>query len=123
HPSWRRERTRHMNPPGRSGIFPACLAALLLFAGGGVPAGGAEETGGESKPLGDLRAVLGELRKGGLVIYFRHAQTDQATAGDAEADLGRCETQRNLSVKGREEAAQIGKAIKALGIPVDSVLA
>lgn len=99
------------------------LAGLLMLAGGGGWAGGAETTPGASKPLGDLRAVLGELRKGGLVIYFRHAQTDQATVGDAEADLGRCETQRNLSAKGRAEAAQIGKAIKALGIPVGDVLA
>jgi phosphohistidine phosphatase SixA len=99
------------------------LMALLLFAGGGGWAGSAASATAESKPPGDLRAVLGELRKGGLVIYFRHASTDQSAGSDEAADLARCETQRNLTVKGREEAAQIGKAIKALGIPVGSVLA
>lgn len=107
----------------RSRKWLGWLMALLLFAGGGGWAGGAENATVESKPLGDLRAVLGELRTGGFVIYFRHAATDQEVAGDAAADLARCETQRNLSAKGREDAARIGNAISALGIPVERVLA
>jgi len=107
----------------RSRIWLGWLMVLFLIAGGGGWAGSAASATAESKPLGDLRAVLGDLRKGGFVIYFRHASTDQSAGGDEAADLARCETQRNLSAKGREEAAQIGKAIKALGIPVGSVLA
>lgn len=71
--------------------------------------------------LGDLRSVLGELRKGGLVIYFRHGATDQTGSGDEDADLAMCETQRNLSAEGRAQAVRIGKAFKALRIPVGSV--
>ena len=71
--------------------------------------------------LPGLDAVLGELRSGGLVIYFRHGPTDQSGPGDAEADLARCETQRNLSAEGRDQAAQIGKAFRTLGIPVGKV--
>jgi len=82
-----------------------------------------EEAGAESKPLPDLHSVLGDLRKGGFDLYYRHTSTDQSTAGDADADLRRCETQRNLSAEGRAEAARIGKAIKGLRIPVGSVLA
>ena len=99
------------------------LSALLLFSAWGVCAADDPDPGTASNPLGDLRSVLGELRNGGFVLYFRHTATDQSGVGDAEADLGRCETQRNLSTAGRAEAAQIGKSIKALRIPVGSVLA
>jgi phosphohistidine phosphatase SixA len=71
--------------------------------------------------LDALESVLGELRKGGLVIYFRHAQTDQQGFSDEAADLTKCETQRNLSAEGREQATQIGKAFRALRIPVGTV--
>ncbi|HKB61897.1 MAG TPA: histidine phosphatase family protein [Burkholderiales bacterium] len=67
--------------------------------------------------------MLGDLRHGGFVIYFRHAATEQTGATDEAADLTRCETQRNLSAEGRAQAAQIGEAIKALGIPVGTVAA
>lgn len=96
------------------------LVATGLAAAVAMPAGAASTV---NEPLADLNSVLNELRQGGYVIYFRHAATNQAVAGVAAADLARCETQRNLSAKGREEAARIGKAIKALGIPVGSVLA
>lgn len=71
--------------------------------------------------LPDLSSVLGELRKGGFVIYFRHGATDQTGSGDEAADLKKCETQRNLSAEGREQATQIGRAFQALGIPVGTV--
>jgi phosphohistidine phosphatase SixA len=71
--------------------------------------------------LGDLTSVLGELRKGGFIIYFRHGQTNQTGSSDEAADLMKCETQRNLSAEGREQATRIGKAFQALGIPVGTV--
>jgi len=71
--------------------------------------------------LANLSSVLGELRKGGLVIYFRHGLTSQSGSSDEAADLTKCETQRNLSAEGREQVTQIGKAFKALGIPVGTV--
>jgi broad specificity phosphatase PhoE len=71
--------------------------------------------------LADLSSVLGELRKGGFVIYFRHGLTSQTGSSDEAADLMKCETQRNLSAEGRSQATQIGKAFRALRIPVDTV--
>jgi phosphohistidine phosphatase SixA len=71
--------------------------------------------------LPDLRSVVGELRKGGLIIYFRHGPTNQAGSSDETADLMKCETQRNLSADGREQVTQIGKAFQALRIPVGEV--
>src|SRR5262245_20930199 len=75
---------------------------------------------GEERKLGGLESVLGELRKGGLVIFVRHAATEQSTR--EEVDLSKCETQRNLSPEGREQAAQIGKGFRTLGIPVGTVV-
>jgi len=75
---------------------------------------------GEERKLGGLESVLGELRKGGLVIFVRHAATEQSTR--EEVDLSKCETQRNLSPEGREQAAQIGEGFRTLGIPVGTVV-
>lgn len=71
--------------------------------------------------LPSLDSVLGELRQGGLVIYFRHGVTETSGPAEEVVDLERCETQRNLSAKGRETMTQIGKAIQTLGIPVATV--
>jgi phosphohistidine phosphatase SixA len=71
--------------------------------------------------LPGLDAVLAELRKGGLVIYFRHGATNQATDGREADDLSDCATQRNLSPMGRQEAVLIGAAFKSLSIPVGTV--
>jgi phosphohistidine phosphatase SixA len=89
----------------------ACAAFLPFFASA------AEPVAAEA----DLRALLPELRKGGYVIYMRHATTAQVGATDEAADLARCETQRQLSDAGRAQASAIGKAVKALGIPVGEV--
>lgn len=73
--------------------------------------------------LADLGSVLGELRKGGLIIYLRHTATERSAASGEATDLAKCETQRNLSDKGRAQAEQIGKAFQALKIPVGTVTA
>ncbi len=71
--------------------------------------------------LPGLSSVLGELRKGGYVIYFRHSLTDLDGPTDESADLAKCETQRNLTAEGREQATRIGKAFQALRIAVGTV--
>jgi phosphohistidine phosphatase SixA len=59
------------------------------------------------------------LRRGGYVIYFRHAATDMS---QADTDLSRCETQRNLNEQGRADSRAIGEAFRSLGVPVGQVL-
>ncbi|WP_137896635.1 histidine phosphatase family protein [Ramlibacter sp. 2FC] len=76
----------------------------------------------QEEPLPGLPAVLGELRKGGLVIYFRHGLTEQSGSTDEAADLARCETQRQLSAEGREQSRRTGQAFRTLRIPVGSVV-
>ena len=89
------------------------VVLLFLLALPAPPARAAEA-------LAPLSEVVDELKQGGLVIYFRHAATDKSQS-DAAADIERCETQRNLSEEGRAQAESIGKAVKALGIPVGKV--
>jgi len=68
-------------------------------------------------------ALLDALRQGGLVLFFRHAETGSAAPDQAHAVIGQCETQRNLSAEGRAQAIAIGAQMRALEIPVSQVLA
>lgn len=48
------------------------------------------------------------LREGGCVLLLRHAQTVPGIGDPPEFQLGRCETQRNLSDAGRAQARRMG---------------
>jgi len=64
--------------------------------------------------------LLALLRLGGLNLYLRHAITDRS-----QVDTGRRGDragQRNLSEAGREQATRLGRAIRALNIPLAEVL-
>jgi phosphohistidine phosphatase SixA len=108
----------------RRSLRLASLAAVLASFCVGVCPGDAGAAGqNESEvALEGLAAVLPQLRGGGYVIYFRHGATDDAGRSDYEADLARCDTQRNLSAQGRAQAEQIGRALHALGVPVGPVI-
>ena len=95
----------------RTGVAAAGLLVLLLAAGSG----------------GAAAAELSALRQGGYVIYFRHADTDFSSRDRIEGsgDWRSCdpERMRQLSDAGRAEAAAVGRAIRAAGIPVGRVVA
>jgi len=59
----------------------ATLMAVVVILELAIPAPAARAADG----LAPLSSVLGELRKGGLVIYFRHGATDQTGPGDEAA--------------------------------------
>lgn len=71
-------------------------------------------------------ALVQALRGGGYNIYFRHAQTEWsqqdrvATAGDWTS----CDPaeMRQLSAAGKATASRIGNALRALAIPVGTVM-
>jgi len=90
------------------------LVALVALAGCGGGGDGAQATGREI-------ALAKALRQGGVVLVMRHAETETAT--DAVEVLGDCSRQRNLSEAGRAQARRLGRDIKALGVPVQTVLA
>lgn len=63
------------------------------------------------------------LKRGGYVLYMRHTTSDTSKPDRApDVDLKDCATQRPLSNEGRRLAAHIGKAIRALDIPIGELL-
>lgn len=68
------------------------------------------------------RDLVTRLRAGGHLIFIRHAATE-ATQDDPRPDLADPSTQRNLTDDGREQARQLGRAIRRLRVPVGTVLA
>jgi phosphohistidine phosphatase SixA len=62
------------------------------------------------------------LRRGGYVIYFRHAATDQSQTDTNTQNLEDCSRQRNLTEEGRAQARAIGESFLSLNIPVGLVL-
>ena len=102
--------------------FAFALAALLLWA----PAGSqTAEPQRSSLPARELppAELLAELRKGGYVLYFRHAATDFSQNDERMKSYEDCADQRNLIDRGRADAREAGAAIRQLGIPVERVLA
>jgi phosphohistidine phosphatase SixA len=84
--------------------FPAAARAERLRP---VDAGGAEGA-----------ALVARLRAGGLVLFFRHADT-RGEPCDSSFRVGDRAGQRNISPAGRAQAARIGARLAELGIPVE----
>lgn len=66
-------------------------------------------------------ALIGPMRSGGCVVLLRHARTDPGVGDPPGFRLDACGTQRNLSADGRSQAARIGAALRAAGVPVGPV--
>ena len=101
----------------RLALALAALAAASLLAVSpvaGQPAGVGASNGPE---------LLAALRGGGFILYFRHADTDHRQNDTRMRSVDDCANQRLLTDRGREHARAIGEAIRALGIPIGSVLA
>ena len=65
--------------------------------------------------------VISELKKGGNLIFIRHAYAPGA--GDPDNfDLNDCKTQRNLSERGKDQAKKIGAFFKDNEIKIDKVI-
>lgn len=62
------------------------------------------------------------LKAGGQVAIIRHASTVPGLGDPPGFRLDDCNTQRNLSDAGREEARRIGAAFRDRGVPVGRVL-
>jgi phosphohistidine phosphatase SixA len=67
--------------------------------------------------------LVSALRKGGYVIYFRHASTDFSRDDTRSRSDDDCANQRPLTDKGRDEARAIGQGMRELKIPIGDVLA
>ena len=116
-------------------ILPMALALGLLSAAPslslaqGPPAKPVSTTVNPRFPrLADVAGIgnpafVSNLRKGGYVIFFRHASTNWAQRDEMGMDFENRALQRNLSEAGKLDAVGIGEAFKALAIPVDSIFA
>jgi len=93
---------------------------LLVAIGFSAPPASAQEA--SPRTILQESELIDALRRGGYVIYFRHAATVSEQADTTDPRLGRCETQRNLSAEGRRMASEIGGAFKTLRIPVGKVV-
>jgi phosphohistidine phosphatase SixA len=102
--------------------FAFALAALLLWAPAWPQTGEPQRSSLPSRELPPAE-LLAELRKGGYVLYFRHAATDFSQNDARMKSYEDCADQRNLIDKGRSDARAIGAAIRELRIPVERVLA
>jgi len=69
-------------------------------------------TGGEK--------MVAALRRGGFVLVFQHSSADRRS--ERRIDLSNCSTQRNLSATGRQQSIQLGTAVRALHIPIATVI-
>ena len=106
------------------------LAALLTFSLEGahaqpaspdVPAApSSSPDAAQAVALPDLATAL---RKGGYVIYFRHAATDFSKNDASMTSYTDCATQRVLSAKGRADARDVGRRIATLRLPMSETLA
>jgi len=63
------------------------------------------------------------LRHGGYILVFRHSITNWSQRDADGENFEDRKTQRNLSEEGRHLSEEIGKAIKAAGIPIGEVSA
>jgi phosphohistidine phosphatase SixA len=102
--------------------FAFALAALLLWAPAGSQTAEPQRSSLPSRELPPAE-LLAELRKGGHVLYFRHAATDFNRNDERMTSFEDCANQRNLIDRGRADARAAGAAIRQLDIPVGRVLA
>ena len=74
-----------------------------------------------SAQIASPQVLLGELKKGGLVVFMRHGETGPAYADREKAVMGDCATQRNLDAVGRAQNTEMAAALKALKVPMGTV--
>ena len=70
----------------------------------------------------DDTAAWSALRAGAHIALMRHADAPGGAGDPPGFRLDDCATQRNLSDKGRADAAKIGARLKAEGITIEEIL-
>ena len=104
----------------RSCFVPVSRRRLLQAGALGALVGAAGSPLLGSAVAAALEDTAALLRRGGVVVAFRHALAP-GTFDPPNFKLGDCSTQRNLSAEGREQARRIGAWFTAQGLRPDSV--
>ena len=102
---------------GLSGLAALALVIVLpaFAAERAAAADGREQPVTVSDPRG--AALVGRLRQGGSVLFFRHADT-RGMPCDRSFRIGDRDGQRNVSAAGQAQSKAIGEALRQLRIPV-----
>ena len=101
-------RSRGCALPGGPGLVVLTVAVTLSMAC-------------DARAQASPAELIAAMQAGGTVVFLRHAATHQH-----EIDTGRLGDragQRNLSAAGIRQAEALGRAFRALGIPLDPILA
>jgi len=69
------------------------------------------------------QTLITQLRRGGYVLFVRHFNTNPDQADTDPLHLDNVQAQRQLSEAGRARAQALGAALRALGVPVERVIA
>jgi phosphohistidine phosphatase SixA len=109
-------------PSPRRKLAALALSLVLVLVAVGCGDRGGGTTNGTTGAALEGERLVAELRDGGYVIFFRHTATDWSPDDQHPVDFSDCDTQRNLSDEGRDQARAIGEAFETLGIPVGRVL-
>jgi len=97
-------------------LLAAALMAFFVFqAGAALAQDSRHDPVTVHEPRG--AALVERLRKGGLVMFFRHADT-RGMPCDRSFRIGDRDGQRNISADGREQSRRIGQVLRELRIPV-----
>jgi phosphohistidine phosphatase SixA len=91
----------------------AFLAALLTSA----PAAAQQRLVPRRADSTEGAALVEALRRGGLVMFFRHADT-RGEPCDRSFRLGDRAGQRNIGPEGRAQAVRIGARLRELAVPI-----
>jgi broad specificity phosphatase PhoE len=91
---------------------------LLVIAAGAVAVRGALVA---AQPPG--AAAIEAARRGGVTIVCRHGITDSFSENEMTLRYDDPATQRRLSPAGERQADSVGRALRALGVPVTEVVA
>lgn len=107
-------------PAGFCAVSPLVTRRRLLQAGalGALAGVAASPLLGSELAAGDDVAAL--LRRGGVVVAFRHALAP-GTFDPPNFRLGDCSTQRNLSAEGRDQARRMGAWFATQGLLPEAV--
>lgn len=94
------------------------LHALVMLGIGWLATPATAQT---QKQLSDAE-LMATLKRGGNIIYLRHMETDVTFSDQNREDLTDWSKQRNLTTKGRQQAAAFGHVFRALNIPVFDIV-
>jgi virginiamycin B lyase len=116
--------------PGTRAGMGAALAAILTVVAAACGSGddqraepAAQATPAATASRSQVSGLAAALRRGGHVLVFRHAATDHSQADAQRFRYSQCSRQRNLDGGGRAQARAIGRAVRAMGVPIGRVLA